>query len=89
MIRARAGAEEHDQRAGIHRMSDPGVRSGGDDFLAGGDFDGAGAVSVFLEDEKDDEKTERDQGIAEYDERERNPRPGKAAIEKCSVVFHK
>jgi len=37
-------------------MSDPGVRSGGDDFLAGCDFDGAGAVSVFLEDEKDVKK---------------------------------
>ena len=34
-----SGCRKADERAGIHRMADTGVGTGGDDFLAGGDFE--------------------------------------------------
>ena len=52
------------------------------DLLIGSHFDGRGGVRIFTEDKKDNEKPERYQHVANYDDGSWNVRPARTMIER-------
>src|SRR5208282_4156571 len=71
-----------DQSADIHRMTYDCVRSGRYDFLLGADFDGSGGKGVFLEHEKHEVESERDQDVAERAHIQGHRGPRKTMVER-------
>src|SRR5262249_17503299 len=72
--------EHEDERHGVHRMADYGVRPRRDDPLILFNPDGGGAVGVLPEHEVKAEICEGDKRIAEDHDRRRNVRPPEAMI---------
>src|SRR5262249_22760698 len=59
-------ADEHDERARIHRMPHKRIRTRRDDRLAFGDLNRGRAVGVFPQYKECEQKPQRDQDIPEY-----------------------
>src|SRR5262245_28076030 len=74
--------EDVERSAGVHRMPDDGVRSRGDDRLAGRDLDGRCRVAVDAIDEEDEVVADRHEDVTQDDGRDRNGGPPEATVER-------
>ena len=75
-------AEQHDQRARIHRMPQQRVRATRDHLLVIGDFDGGGGKTVFAKHEKYRDPADRHQTIPGQRREGPHLRPAEAMIER-------
>ena len=73
--------EQHENSAEVHGMADEPIGSGGDDFLAFFDLDGARGETVLFHDPKRDEIAGEDEELGKNREPKRDARPAETIIQ--------
>ncbi len=73
--------EQHENSAEVHGMADEPIGSGGDDFLAFFDLDGARGETVLFHDPKSDQIAGEDEELGKNREPKRNARPAETIIQ--------